>query len=190
LNLHGDEQADLRVHGGVHKAVYAYSSEHYALWRDELGLQNMPWGMFGENLTTFGMLEGRVCIGDRYRVGTAVLQVAQPRMPCFKLALRFNRPDMIKLFWASGRSGFYLSVVEEGDLEAGNEVQRIHESRHGLTVAEVVSLYQDRDVARDRLRLALESELTEGWKKKFRERLASNQGSLFDTPGTAAGGAG
>jgi MOSC domain-containing protein YiiM len=122
LNLDGDEQSDLSVHGGVNKAVYAYPSEHYAFWRRELPDAELPWGAFGENLTTEGPLESTTHIGDRFRIGTAELVVTQPRMPCFKLALKFGREDMITRFLKSGLSGFYLSVAEEGEVAAGNPI--------------------------------------------------------------------
>jgi len=112
LNLAGDQQADLTVHGGLEKAVYAYPAEHYEYWRKELSDVSLSWGAFGENLTTEGLREDTLCIGDVLRVGSAVLQITQPRMPCYKLELRFDRDDMIKRFLASGRSGFYFSVIE------------------------------------------------------------------------------
>src|SRR5438093_950138 len=114
--LVGDRQADPSVHGGPTKAVYAYPSEHYPLWRRELGRADLPWGSFGENLTTEGLDERTLRVGDRLRVGSAVLEVTQPRMPCYKLGIRFGRLDMVRRFLASGRSGFYLAVHEEGDV--------------------------------------------------------------------------
>src|SRR5882724_12583457 len=119
LNLDGDQQADLTVHGGEKKAVYVYPSEHYALWRAELPGVDLPWGAFGENLTTEGLMEDSVHIGDRFRIGSAELVVTQPRMPCFKLGIRFGRPDIVKRFLRSGRTGFYLTVTREGQVEAG-----------------------------------------------------------------------
>ena len=124
LNLDGDLQSDLAVHGGPDKAVYAYHAEHYAFWREELPGVQLPWGSFGENLTIDGLPdESELYIGDRLRVGSAVLAITQPRLPCAKLALRFRRPDMVKRFLASGRTGFYLAVVSEGIVEAGDEVE-------------------------------------------------------------------
>jgi len=123
LNLVGDEQADLTVHGGADKAVYAYPAEHYEFWRRELPDLTFSWGQFGENLTTEGLMEDTLHIGDRLRVGSATLMVTQPRMPCYKLALRFGRDDMIKLFLASGRSGFYFSVIEPGSVAASSEIE-------------------------------------------------------------------
>jgi MOSC domain-containing protein YiiM len=114
LNLRGDQQSDLSVHGGPDKAVYAYPCEHYVYWRDELRDMDLPWGAFGENFTTQGLLEEGVHIGDRLRVGSAEFIVTQPRMPCFKLGIRFGHPDMVKRFLRSGRTGFYLAVLREG----------------------------------------------------------------------------
>jgi MOSC domain-containing protein YiiM len=139
-NLAGDEQADLSVHGGPEKAVYAYPSEHYAFWRDELPGVDLPWGMFGENLTTAGLLEDALRIGDRLRVGSTELMVTQPRMPCFKLCLRFGRVDMVERFLASGRHGFYLAVLREGHVAAGDPLEWVARAPHGITVAEAARL--------------------------------------------------
>jgi MOSC domain-containing protein YiiM len=174
FNLAGDQQADLKVHGGENKAVYLYPSEHYPYWRNELPGTDLPPGMFGENLTTEGVLEQDVHIGDRFRIGTAVLQVSQPRMPCFKLGLKFERPDMVKRFWLSGRSGIYLSIVEEGELEAGDEIVPVSHESHGITVAELVKLYRDPDPDPARIQLALNAPLAGSWKTELRERLYGN----------------
>jgi len=136
LGLGGDGQADLTVHGGPAKAIYAYSHDHYRYWADALGRADLGPGSFGENLTVDGMLEGDVRIGDIYRIGSAVLQVTQPRSPCFKLAAHLGLPDFPKSFLASGRSGFYLRVLEEGDLGAGDAIERISSPPTGLTVLE------------------------------------------------------
>lgn len=122
LNVEGDQQSDLSVHGGADKAVYVYPSEHYAYWRDELRGMDLPWGAFGENLTTEGLLEGAIHIGDCIRAGTAEFVVTQPRLPCYKLGIRFGRDDMVKRFLASGRSGFYLAVLSEGEVGSGDRV--------------------------------------------------------------------
>src|SRR5262249_28223332 len=119
LNVEGDQQSNLSVHGGTEKAVYAYPSEHYAFWREELPGLDLPWGAFGENFTTEGLLEGSVGIGDRLRVGSAEFVVTQPRTPCFKLGIRFGRPDMVKRFQRSGKSGFYLAALQVGEVAAG-----------------------------------------------------------------------
>lgn len=173
LNLEGDAQADLRVHGGVKKAVYAYPSEHYAFWRGELPGVELPWGAFGENLTTAGMDEAEVCAGDTFRIGCAVLRVTQPRMPCYKLAAKFQNDDIIARFLHSGRSGFYLEVVEEGETGAGDAVTLVEADARRVSIADLVALQTERknDVAL--LRRAVETPaLTESWKTKFAERLA------------------
>ena len=139
-SLDGDAQADRRVHGGEHKAVYVYPFEHYAHWERVLGRSNFAPGMFGENLTTTGLLEDVICVGDVFRIGSAVLQVTHPRMPCTKLAHRFARPQFIKEFLVSGRSGFYLRVVEEGALGAGDAVQLIQRDDNGVTVRALLGL--------------------------------------------------
>jgi MOSC domain-containing protein YiiM len=175
LNLEGDQQADLTVHGGPHKAVYVYPSEHYQYWREQLPQTNMPWGMFGENLTTEGLLESGVNIGDRYRIGSAVFQVTQPRMPCFKLALKFNRSDMIKRFWLSGRSGFYLSVCKEGELWAETPVELDVSGEPAVSVSEVLKLYRHRSPDRADLERAIAAPLTAEWKTELRERLGLAQ---------------
>ncbi len=140
-NIEGDQQSDRAVHGGTEKAVYAYSSEHYDWWRRELPDAEFPWGVCGENLTTEGLLEGKVHIGDRIRAGTAEFVVTQPRTPCFKLAIRFGRPDIVKRFHLSGRSGFYLSVAKEGDVAAGDSIQVLAQDAARATVAEVFERY-------------------------------------------------
>ncbi len=147
LNLAGDKQADLTVHGGVDKAVYVYPAEHYEYWRRQLPDVAFSWGNFGENLTTEGLLEDTLCIGDRLRVGSTVLMVTQPRMPCYKLALRFDRDDMIKRFLVSGRSGFYFSVVQQGEVSPGSEIEVVSRDPNEVTVADIVRLYlgQTRD---------------------------------------------
>ncbi|MGH9927982.1 MAG: MOSC domain-containing protein, partial [Pyrinomonadaceae bacterium] len=122
LNLSGDEQSDLSAHGGADKAVYIYPSEHYLFWRKELPDMDLPWAMFGENFTTEGMLEDSVYIGDRFKVGSAEFVVTQPRMPCYKLMIRFGRADIVKRFLHSGRTGFYLAVIREGEVIAGDSI--------------------------------------------------------------------
>ena len=141
MNLADDQQADLTVHGGSEKAVYAYPAEHYEHWQKQLSDVSLSWGAFGENLTTAGLWEDKLCIGDLLRVGSAVLQITQPRMPCYKLQLRFNRDDMIKRFLVSGRSGFYFSVIERGDVAAGSKVEILDRDPDGVTVSDIVRLY-------------------------------------------------
>ena len=139
-NLDGDRQADLSVHGGPDKAVYGYPSEHYGFWCEWLGQDALPWGAFGENLTTEGLLEGDVCIGDRFAIGSALLEVSQPRIPCHKLAMRHERADLPKHFLASGRSGFYFRIARPGRVGAGDEIERIAADPRELSVAQVQSL--------------------------------------------------
>ena len=140
-NFDGDRQADLSAHGGPDKAAYGYPSEHYAYWRDILGRQDLPWGFFGENLTTEGMLETEISVGDQFRVGSAVVMAKTPRIPCLKLAAKFNRDTMIKDFLHSGYSGFYFSVVEEGEIGAGDQFQFLGGETPTLSIAEVNQLY-------------------------------------------------
>jgi MOSC domain-containing protein YiiM len=141
LNLDGDRQADLTVHGGRDKAVYAYPTEHYAYWKKELPGMELPWGSFGENLSTQGLQEGDVCLGDRFTIGGAEVAVTQPRIPCFKLNLKFQRGDMIKRFLASGRSGFYFRVLREGEIGAGDEIVRVHRDENRVSVSDALKIY-------------------------------------------------
>src|SRR5438552_14961524 len=141
LNLDGDQQSDLSVHGGVDKAVYLYPSEHYSYWRTQLPEVDLPWGAFGENFTTDGILEDQIKIGDRIRVGSAEFMVTQPRMPCYKLGIRFNRRDMVKRFLESKRTGFYLAVLREGEVEEGDAIEFIERQESGVTITEIVCLY-------------------------------------------------
>lgn len=175
LNLEGDGQADLSVHGGVDKAVYVYPSEHYPFWRRELDLTDLPWGSFGENLTTEGWWEDDVHIGDRFRVGTAEVVVTQPRMPCFKLAMKFDRDDIVEAFMEAGRPGFYLAVLQEGEVNAGDAMERIHEDENSVSVVDIYRLYLDRrgEVDRDLVERAARVEaLPKSWRTYLRKRLA------------------
>ncbi|HKP70445.1 MAG TPA: MOSC domain-containing protein [Pyrinomonadaceae bacterium] len=144
LNLAGDRQADLTVHGGVEKAVYIYPSEHYEYWRDELPGVDLPWGVFGENLTTHGVLETDIRPGDKLVIGTAEFAVTIPRYPCFKLGIRFGRTDIIRRFAKSGRSGFYVSVTTTGELEAGDQV-RLTRDGHGKSIADTFTKRMNRN---------------------------------------------
>jgi len=139
FNLEGDEQSDLSVHGGARKSVYAYPSEHYAYWRRELQGVELPWGVFGENLTIEGVLETDVRIGDRLSIGSAEFVVTQPRRPCFKLGIRFGDPGMVEHFLRSKRSGFYFSVLKEGHVAAGDTIDVLSTGDDHPTVSEVVS---------------------------------------------------
>ena len=170
----GDGQADLSVHGGPEKAVYAYPSEHYPFWRRELELASLPWGAFGENLTTEGWWEDEVHVGDRFRIGSAELVVTQPRMPCFKLALRFDRDDIVERFLESDRPGIYFAIAEEGEIGAGDTMERVHEDPNGVTVVDIVRLFLQRkgESDPDLLRRALAVEaLAAGWREHFQKRL-------------------
>jgi MOSC domain-containing protein YiiM len=172
LNLDGDRQADLSVHGGPSKAVYAYPSEHYEYWREQLPGVDLPWGMFGENLTVEGLREDRVNIGDRFRIGSAEVMVTEPRLPCYKLAAKFGRDDIIKRFLHSGRTGFYFAVLQEGEVGAGDDITSIGRDKHGVTVADITRLYvHDKDDVTT-LRRALQVEaLPESWRGYFQKRI-------------------
>ncbi len=172
LNLDGDRQADLSVHGGPQKAVYLYPSEHYEFWKHELPDMNLPWAMFGENLTTTGLFETEVHIGDRFRVGTAELMVTQPRMPCYKLGIRFGRADIIKRFLVSERTGFYFSVLKEGEIGAGDEVELVERNVSGVTVVDITRLYSSEKENVDLMRRAIATEaLPDSWREYFLKRI-------------------
>jgi MOSC domain-containing protein YiiM len=170
-NIEGDRQSDLTVHGGPNKAVYCYPSEHYDYWREQLPDHDLSInGNFGENLTTEGLLEAEVLIGDVFRIGSAVLKVTQPRMPCFKLGIRFNLATMVKLFWQGGRSGIYFSIVEEGDVGAGDSIQRISRGPEELTIADVVRLYRGDETSEELFGRAMRAPISGSWKEEIRER--------------------
>jgi len=175
LNLDGDRQADLSVHGGQDKAVYCYPITHYDYWKRELPGRDLPLAMFGENFTTDGLLEDSVHLGDQFSVGSAEVVVTQPRLPCYKLGLRFQLDDMVRRFLASGRTGFYLAVSREGEVSAGDEIKVMARDPNPVPVSEITRLYiakryGDDDVtsAQRALRVAA---LPESWKQYFRERL-------------------
>lgn len=173
LNLDGDRQADLRVHGGPNKAAYVYPVEHYGFWRAELPGMTLAWGTFGENFTAEWMVEDEVNIGDRFRVGSAEVVVTEPRVPCYKLAAKIGRPDIVKRFLASGRTGFYLAVAREGTVQAGGEIALIDRDPHGVTVADITRLYtrgaDDREVLARALRVPA---LSERWKAHLLSRIS------------------
>lgn len=179
-NLDGDRQADLSVHGGPNKAVYGYPSEHYTAWSAELPELLDParaWGAFGENFTTEGLLETEVSVGDRYRVGSAVVRATTPRLPCYKLAAKFQRDDMIERFVLSGRCGFYFAVVQEGEVGAGDKLDLLGREDPTLTIAEVNRLYTAKSPDRASLQRSLEvKSLPESWRDRFRARLAEPPG--------------
>jgi MOSC domain-containing protein YiiM len=174
LNLGGDRQADLTVHGGPEKAVYAYSVEHYDFWREALPDVDFKWGHFGENLTVEGMDEKELNIGDKFQIGTAVMMVTQPRLPCYKLALKFGRDDIIKKFLDSGRTGFYFSVLTEGEIRAGDDITLISRDEHDVTVPDIVRLYLSKGDDQELMTRAAQLEpLPASWRDYFREQLAS-----------------
>jgi MOSC domain-containing protein YiiM len=172
LNLAGDEQSDLTVHGGPDKAVYVYPAEHYVYWREQLPDFPLTWGAFGENLTTDGLSENEICIGDRLQIGSVEFAVTQPRMPCFKLGIRFDRADMVKRFLTSGRSGFYLKVLKEGDVGVGDSITLDTPQKNGVSVSDIVTLYTADDPDEALLRRAVElPDLPQSWRDYFRKQL-------------------
>jgi MOSC domain-containing protein YiiM len=172
LNLDGDRQADLSVHGGPYKAVYAYPSEHYPYWRHELPGVDLPWGMFGENFTTIGLAEDDLHVGDRFQIGSAIVMVRQPRNPCYKLAAKFQRDDMVERFLLSGRSGLYFSVEQEGSVEVGDAFELLERNADGITISEMNRLFVREKYNQDLLRKGIQTAaLPEGWREYFSERL-------------------
>ena len=175
LNLEGDRQADLRVHGGEYKAVYCYPLVHYDYWKERLPGRELPMGIFGENFTLDGLLEEAVFLGDEFAVGTARVMVTQPRLPCYKLGIRFGTDDMVKRFFASGRTGFYLAVTREGEVGAGDEIRALNHDPNGVPVSQVTRLYTEKryseaDVAWVQRAFQVAA-LPESWKEYFRKRL-------------------
>ena len=172
LNLEGDGQADPRVHGGPNRALHLYPSEHYDYWRATLGLADMQPGTFGENLTASGVLEDDVHVGDIFRIGTALVQITQPRIPCYKLELRMDRPEFKKLYLASGRIGYHLRVVEEGEIGAGDAIERTQVDPIGITVAEMSQILHERKTDYEAAQRALSVEaLAADWRSWFVERI-------------------
>ena len=178
LNLDRDRQADLAVHGGRFKAVYAYPSEHYDFWREELPGTQLPPGMFGENFTTEGLFEADLHVGDRLQIGTAVIMVRQPRIPCYKLALKFHRNDILARFLRSGRSGFYFSVEQEGVVEHGNSLAFLSREPEAITISEMNVLFAEDQYDRSLLeRAAATPALPQDWRDHFRKRLNGPPGT-------------
>ncbi len=170
LNLMGDQQADLTVHGGPQKAIYGYPSEHYEFWRGQLPEAELEWGEFGENLTTDGLLEDSLHIGDVLQIGSARLQVTQPRLPCYKLALKFGRDDIIPRFLRSLRSGFYFSVVEEGEIHAASAIEILSRDSQQVSIRDILRLHLGQTRDQDLIRRALNTAaLPNHWKRKFAE---------------------
>ena len=175
LNLDGDRQADLTVHGGEHKAVYCYPIEHYTVWKTGLPGWEFPMAVFGENFTTDGLLENSVHLGDQFSIGSAKVVVTQPRLPCYKLGIRFQADDMVRRFLASGRTGFYLAVTREGEVGEGDKIEPLARDPNAVPVAEITRLYiakkYDEDDTKSIRRALRVSALPESWKAYFRERL-------------------
>jgi MOSC domain-containing protein YiiM len=177
LNLDGDKQADLSVHGGVYKAVYAYPSEHYGYWRGELPGTDLPWGMFGENFTTEGLLEEAVNIGDRFRIGEAEVIVTQPRLPCYKLGIKFGRADMVKRFLASRRTGFYFAVTRSGMVSTGDAIEFVGRDQQVISVADITRIYAFEKDDLETLQRAMQVEaLPESWKGYFKHQIEKQIG--------------
>lgn len=175
LDLDGDRQADLTVHGGEYKAVYCYPLEHYSYWREELPGYELAMGNFGENFTTECLLEDAIHLGDRFSIGSAQVVVTQPRLPCYKLGIRFQSDAMVKRFLASNRSGFYLAVVREGEVGAGDEIKEVSRDPQRVSISDINRLYfakkyTDTDVEAVRRALQVTS-FPENWKEDFRARL-------------------
>ena len=182
LNLGGDRQADLSVHGGEAKAVYCYPLEHYEYWTKELPGHELPAGVFGENFTTDGLLEDSVHLGNQFSVGSAEVIVTQPRLPCYKLGVRFQSDDMVKRFFASRRTGFYVAVGREGEVGREDEIKTISRDPDGVPVSEITRLYAEKrysesDIASVRRALRVAA-LPESWKQYFRERLEKVHANL------------
>lgn len=172
LNLDGDRQADLTVHGGAEKAIYDYPAEHYVLWQQELGETILPWGAFGENLTTSGLTEEGVYIGQRFRLGEAILVVTQPRQPCYKLGVKFGRDDIVRRFAQSRRTGWYFAVQREGVITAGDQIVPLDQPHDSLSVAAVADLLFEKKPNVDYLRIAATlPSLAEGLRRYFQEQL-------------------
>jgi MOSC domain-containing protein YiiM len=177
LNLDGDRQSDLTVHGGKDKAVYCYPVEHYKYWEANLPGRALPMGAFGENFTSEGLGEESVCIGDHFAVGSAEVMVSQPRLPCYKLGVRFESDDIVKWFLSSGRTGFYLAVVREGDVGAGDEISILHHHPDSISIFEITRLYiakqyDEADLLRVRKAIALEA-LADTWKEVLYQKVKS-----------------
>src|SRR6266550_4641993 len=172
VNLDGDRQADLTVHGGRSKAVYVYPSEHYNFWREELPGVELPWGMFGENFTVEGFDESNVNIGDRFRVGSTEVTVTEPRMPCYKLGIKFGRADILRKFLASRRTGFYFAVLKEGHVKAGDSIESLSRDGSNISIADITRLYAFEKDDRAMLQRVVKLEaLSESWRDYFLHQL-------------------
>jgi MOSC domain-containing protein YiiM len=173
LNLEGDKQADLSVHGGIYKAVYAYPSEHYDFWKKEIKDFEYSWGTFGENLTTEGLLENEVNIGDQFKIGSSKVIATQPRIPCYKLGVRFGRMDIIRRFMASERSGIYFKVAQEGEIGADDKIELIKSDKNRVTIHDIFHLQTTDDRNIEMMNRAIKTkDLPEGWRNYFMEKLS------------------
>ena len=172
LNLDGDGQADLSVHGGSSKAVYVYPAEHYEYWRGKLNGMTLPWGAFGENFTVEGLREETTRIGDRFRIGTAELIVTEPRLPCYKLAVKFGRDDIIKLFLRSRRTGFYCAVEQEGEVGAGTSIESLCLEDNAVTILELVEIYLRKTKDQQAMERVLQAKaLPQSWRAYFQDQI-------------------
>src|SRR5580698_4684140 len=172
LDIDGDAQADLAGHGGEHRAVFVYQMDSYRYWERFLGRNDFTFGQFGENFTVDGLPDDEVCIGDRYRIGSAVFEVTQPRVTCYRLGIRMNNPQMAALVVSHRRPGFYFRVIEEGEVGAGDEIVRVVQGPEGITVAEVDALLYKPGHPADRLERALRiPALSAGWHSSFKALL-------------------
>jgi len=174
LNLDGDKQADLTVHGGLDKALYSYPAEHYDFWRKQFPNMDLMWGMFGENFTTEGLLEDAVNVGDQFQIGSAKLVATQPRMPCYKLGVRFGRMDVIRKFMTSGRPGIYFKVLTEGEIKTGDKIKLIKRDKNNVTVKDIVTLYitkNNTDNIETMRRATKIRDLPEGWRSEFQQKI-------------------
>jgi MOSC domain-containing protein YiiM len=178
LNLDGDRQADLTVHGGIDKAVYSYPVEHYDYWRKQFPDMDLTWGMFGENFTTEGLLEDAVNVGDQFEIGSAKIVATQPRMPCYKLGVRFGRMDVIRRFMTSGRPGIYFKILKEGEVKIGDKIKNIKRDKNNVTVKDIVSLYISKnhiDIIEMMRRAIKIRDLPEGWRYEFEQKIEQLQ---------------
>ena len=178
LNLDGDRQADLTVHGGIDKAVYSYPVEHYDYWRKQFPDMDLTWGMFGENFTTEGLLEDAVNVGDQFEIGSSKIVATQPRMPCYKLGVRFGRMDVIRRFMTSGRPGIYFKILKEGEVKTGDKIKNIKRDKNNVTVKDIVSLYISKnniDIIEMMRRAIKIRDLPEGWRYEFEQKIEQLQ---------------
>src|SRR6201989_2495238 len=174
LNLEGDGQGDLGGHGGIYRAVFVYQIESYRHWQEQLKRTDFVHGQFGENFTIEGLPDSEVCIGDRYQIGSALFEVTQPRVTCYRVGIRTDEPQMAALLTSSGRPGFYLRVLQEGEVGAGDEIVKVGEAKERMTVAEINALLYSPNHPRDRLERALQIEaLSPGWRASFEALLRS-----------------